>query len=264
MVIKSYIYDVATLLHHQIRQKQLCMPTFQENATTRFWSMGHLALLPSDGQVRNPLCLARNMIVTGPNAAGKTTYVRSICGNILLSQSFGVAVATKAIVSPVHAIGSFMRVSDQVGKASLFDAEVRRCQDLIAMATSIAAQQQRALFFLDEPMHSTPPTEGAATAIAVTEHLGRMPGIRVISTTHFHTMALLEQKYPSLFMNVSMEARLQENGEFKFPYRLCKGPSFQCIALELLQSKHMEPQVIQCAIEWKNKICQTQVVDDDS
>ncbi|NBS71434.1 hypothetical protein EBT31_21360 [bacterium] len=226
------------------------------------YAMGHIQLPPH--QVRNPCSLQKNLILTGPNAGGKTTYVKSICSNYLLAQTFGITVAQHALIQLQHAFGSFMRILDHVGDKSLFEAEVARCVEIVQHAQQISARGQSATYFLDEPMHSTPPAEGASASIATVEFLGQLPGIRVISTTHFHTMALLEHKHPSLFMNVSMEARLQANGEFRFPYRLCKGPSFQCIALELLQSKHMEPRVIQCAIEWKNKICQTQVVDDDS
>lgn len=53
--------------------------------------MGHPALSPE--QQRNPIRLDKNIIVTGPNAAGKSTYTRSILTNQLLAQTLGICYA---------------------------------------------------------------------------------------------------------------------------------------------------------------------------
>lgn len=248
-----YAADVANTTRTLMKTAGWCVPTYEAKHTT-FLSMGHPLL---QKQVRNPLSLQKNLIITGPNAAGKTTYMKAICCNVLMSQSLGVACARQANVVPIHAIGSFMRVSDTVGKDSLFEAEAKRCADILEDAKRIQALGHRALYFLDEPMHSTPPIEGAATAMAVIKHLGNMSGIRVFVTTHYHNMIELE-KDDANFLNISMEARPTRQG-FIFPYRIRRGPSLQCIAIELLQSKGFPPSFIQSAIGFKNKICRAEI-----
>lgn len=232
-----------------------CVPTYGEH--TAMLSMGH-PLLPGS-QVRNPFALNKNIIITGPNAAGKTTYMKSICCNQILAQTVGVVCARRAVVSLVHAIGSFIRVADTVGKDSLFEAEAKRCSEMLEEATAIAARHQKALYFLDEPMHSTPPIEGAATAMAVVRHLAAMEGIRVFVTTHYHTMIELETEDPSRFINVCMEAIPTHDPSFHFPYRLRKGSSRQCIAIDLLQAKGFPDAFIESAIRYKNKICRAEI-----
>jgi DNA mismatch repair ATPase MutS len=138
--------------------------------------------------------------------------------------------------------------------ASLFEAEVTRCATMIEKAKEANETGRRALFLLDEPMHSTPPIEGAATAMATVEKLAEYENVRVLCTTHYHDLARLEKLESSRFMNVSMEC-VQGRQGFLFPYRLRKGPSFQCIALELLASKQIPEDVVARAIEIKNKIC---------
>lgn len=224
------------------------------------WNMGHLQLPRK--QVRNPVSLHNSLIVTGPNAGGKTTYVRSICANILLAQTFGVAYAQKASMTPYHTISSFMRVVDTLGQASLFEAEARRCAQIIHQAEEASAAGLRSIVFLDEPMHSTPPIEGAATSMATIEHLGKLPGTRVIATTHYFAITKLAKTAPEYFQNVSMEAVMKAGG-FHFPYKLRNGPSYQCIALELLEDSNLPAAVISRAMEWKNKLCETEIRNDD-
>lgn len=257
MMHRIYLLDTCSYFHGLIQTKYLTQPTWHMNTPTRFWNMGHISLHPQS-QVRNPVDLAKNLIITGPNAAGKTTYVKTIGCNLLLAQTFGVAVASKANVTPVHAIGSFMRVQDTLGSSSLFQAEAKRCMEIVHQAETLSASGKNAIYFLDEPMHSTPPTEGAATSMSVAEHLGKLANIRTVLTTHFFHMTTLEKEHPSLFYNISMEAIPTKNG-FNFPYRIRKGPSFQCIALELLEEDYLPKEIVVRAIEWKNKLCRRDV-----
>ncbi len=252
-----YAIDTSFAVRNLLWSKGWCIPSY-ENTKTQFYHMGHPSL--SMTQVRNPASLEKSLIITGPNAAGKTTYVKAICMNTVLAQTLGIACAQKANVVLVHAMQSFLRVHDLIGKESLFEAEVHRCAQMIQEATRMHAANGKAIYFLDEPMHSTPPVEGAATAMAVLKYLGSMENIRVIVTTHYHHIPRLERESPK-FMNVSMDAVATENG-FQFPYKIRKGPSFQCIALELLEHKDFPPEVIESAIELKNKICTTVVEND--
>jgi tRNA A37 threonylcarbamoyladenosine biosynthesis protein TsaE len=205
-------------------------------------------------QVENPVNLSKNIIVTGPNAGGKTTYVKTILANIILAHTIGITYSVKSNVILYSTINSFMRISDVLGSKSYFEAEAEYCLNMINKAQEISENNQYGLFLMDEPMHSTPPTEGLATAYAVVEYLSLLKGISLIITTHFHKLVLLEEMYPNRFINLSVDAVPQEKG-FYFPYKIRRGHSFQCIAIELLDSKQFPKDVIDNAIKMKNKIC---------
>lgn len=258
-----YAIDASVSVRQLLASKGWCVPSWaraEAQGATQFFHMGHPAL--HDAQVRNPAALSKSLIITGPNAAGKTTYVKAICMNMVLAQSLGVVCAKKATVLPVHAMQSFLRVHDLIGKESLFEAEVHRCAKMIHEAKELHQKNMNAIYFLDEPMHSTPPMEGAATAMAVLKYLGSFENIRVILTTHYHHIPRLERE-SSKFMNISMDAIETKDGRgFQFPYKIRKGPSYQCIALELLEHKDFPPEVIESAIELKNKICRAVVEND--
>jgi DNA mismatch repair protein MutS len=225
---------------------------------TKIWNMKNPVL--SSAQVSNPVNLSKNIIMTGPNAAGKTTYVKSILSNIILAQTFGVVNALKADICLYDNIISFMRITDVLGSKSYFEAEAEYCMRMMQKAKYLSDNNLKGLFLMDEPMHSTPPTEGMSTAYAVAEYIGKLKGTTVILTTHFHKLVLLETEYPQYFVNLSVEAYKQADGTFNFPYKIKKGHSYQCIAIELLLSKEFPKEVITSAINMKNKIC-SELVD---
>jgi hypothetical protein len=255
---RVYCLDMLSAWNLHIHRGYVTLPRYTLEPT-KLWGMGHVAL--GTKQVRNPMDLNKSMVVTGPNAAGKTTYVKSLCANQLLAQTFGIVCARRGHICPVHALASFMRVGDELGSESLFQAEAKRCAELVSFARTISQRGAFGLFFLDEPLHSTPPVEGASACLATMEYLGNLPGIHVITTTHFASLMQLADLYPERYRNVCMEAMPQANGKFMFPYRIQKGFSTQCIALELLEDATLPKELVQRAIEWRNKICSTQVND---
>jgi predicted ATPase len=255
-LVKIYVLDVICNVSKMIRNNEWSLVKLvadDNNQETKFWNMKNPVL--SAHQTANPVDLSKNIITTGPNAAGKTTYVKSILSNIILAQTFGIAYAVKAQVNMYDNIISLMRISDQLGSKSYFEAEAEYCLKMMKKAKELSQSNKRGLFLMDEPMHSTPPTEGMSTAYAVTEYIGNLPGSTVILTTHFHKLIQLENMYPHKFINISVEALPQEDGTFKFPYSIKRGYSYQCIAIELLYTKEFPIEVINSAINMKNKIC---------
>jgi DNA mismatch repair protein MutS len=231
---------------------------------TIFWDAKN-PILKSD-QVANPVNLNKNIIVTGPNAGGKTTYVKTILANVILGHTIGITYSLRSQMILYDTINSFMRVSDILGTRSYFEAEAEYCLNMIKKAVDISTTQKRGLFLMYEPMHSTPPTEGMATAYAVIEYLSKLNGITLIITTHFHKLVKLEELYPDKFINLSVDAiavkekatdtdNTNTKNRYIFPYKIKRGYSYLCIAIELLDIKEFPSIIIDNAIKMKNKIC---------
>jgi len=105
-----------------------------------------------------------------------------------------------------------------------------------------------------------------ATAYAVIEYLSKLNGITLIITTHFHKLVKLEELYPDRFINLSVDAiavnaanaaktDTSNKTQYIFPYKIRRGYSYLCIAIELLDIKEFPPVIIENAIKMKNKIC---------
>jgi hypothetical protein len=204
-------------------------------------------------QQSNPCKLNKNLIITGPNAAGKTTYVKTLVLNIILSQTIGIAMAIKMKIKPYDIIHTFMRVNDEIGKRSFFETEIKYCKDILIKAKNNI--NKNILFVMDEPMHSTPPIEGQSTAYALCEYINlNFKNCRLIVTTHYHLLIELEDKYKNDFLNLSMEAIEIGEFNFEFPYKIYNKSSKQCIALELLGREEFPLDLIKSAIKTKNRI----------
>ena len=246
-----YAVDVIYSINNLFLEKDWSVVSYN-NAETKFWDAKNPIL--SDAQISNPVSLGRNIIVTGPNAGGKTTYVKTILSNVILGQTIGIAYSIKSQMILYDTVNSFMRVSDVLGNRSYFEAEAEYCLNMINKAKEINANNKSALFLMDEPMHSTPPIEGMATAYAVIEYLSKLQGITLIITTHFHRLIKLEEIYPEKFINLSVDA-IPMNNKYYFPYKINRGHSYLCIAIELLDIKDFPKDIIDNAIKMKNKIC---------
>lgn len=250
-----YTIDIVNSISVLKNTKEWSVPKYVDTKT-KIWGMKNPIL--NNDQKSNPIDLEKNIIVTGPNAAGKTTYVKSITANIVLAQTLGITYSTKSEVIIYDTIISFMRIVDILGSKSYFEVETEYCSNMIKYALELTKNNKKGLFIMDEPMHSTPPIEGMSTAYAVAEFLGNLNGIKLIITTHFHKLIELENNYPNKFINLSVEAIKNSDNimqPFIFPYKINKGYSKQCIAIELLGKQKFPVDVIKSAIEMKNKLC---------
>jgi len=243
-----YTIDIINTISNLKRNKYWSIPTF--NNHTKIWDIRNPLL---ETQKPNQVSLDKNLIITGVNAGGKTTYVKAIASNIILAQTFGIINGLKGELMIYDAIISFMRISDEVGVQSYFEAETNCCSKMIKVADELEKSNRKGLFILDEPMHSTPPIEGMSVAYAFAVYLSKMRNIRFIITTHFHKLINLENEYKDKFVNLSVKA-FKEDDKYKFDYKINRGGSRQTIAIELLKKHELNDEIINSAIEIKNKI----------
>tara|TARA_Y100000389_G_scaffold146531_1_gene145256 strand:+ start:16916 stop:18493 length:1578 start_codon:yes stop_codon:yes gene_type:complete len=250
-----YSIDISNTISKLYRDKDWCISIY--NDKTEMYGMKNPLLKK---QVSNPFVCSKSLVVTGPNAAGKTTYIKAILSNYILSQTIGICMCKKAYIKPLDVIATFMRIHDIVGQRSYYEAETEYCKMMLDKAEK--NKMKNCLFVMDEPMHSTPPTEGAATCYAVCEYLGRKyKNTKLLITTHYHSMVNLEKDNKDIFMNVSMDAIDLGENQYKFPYKLRNKYSFQCIAIELLGREKFPKELIENAIKIKNKISKSKIND---
>jgi DNA mismatch repair ATPase MutS len=103
--------------------------------------------LMHDKYVSNDFDFNKNMIITGPNAAGKTTLIKTTIINIVLSQQFGYGFYQSATINPYHQIHSYLNIPDTSGRDSLFQAEARRCNEIIQEFNAHSKQRHFCIFY---------------------------------------------------------------------------------------------------------------------
>lgn len=197
---------------------------------------------------------APNVIITGPNAGGKSTLIKAMLINTLLAQTITLTASQRACLTPFYLIKSQINIPDCKGKESLFEAEMYRSKEnLDAMARLLPSQT--ALIVMDEIFNSTNPVEGIAGAYAIAKKLGSYSNASCILTTHYLYLTKLAKQLPTTFSTYKMNVIVDAQGsDIRYPYTLSRGVSRQYIALELLRKNGFDEQLIDEAITIKKRI----------
>lgn len=221
---------------------------FTEYGNTTFIGSMKNPILENN-QVANPICLKNNLIISGPNAGGKTTYVKSFIWNILLSQSLGIIYGKYGRIKPYDAILHHHRITDIVGNYSLFQAEMRKIKETI----NCLDKYSNIAYFLDEPLHSTHPIDGAAMLKALLYYIGKKNNIKMIVTSHYFSIQSIEKELKN-YTNLSVKAVIDNENKIIFDYKIYKGSSTQTIGIELLRKDNFPENILNDAIKLKNKL----------
>ena len=156
------------------------------------------------GPVKNTVSLDKRLVITGPNASGKTTILKMTMLNILFSQQLGHGFYEAGTrIRPYHQLHSYLNIPDTSGRDSLFQAESRRCKEILdklsggqqAPKTSTEEGQcgQRHFCIFDELYSGTNPYEAIASAYGYIMHLTKHDNVDFMLTTHYIQLCKLFQ-----------------------------------------------------------------------
>ncbi len=147
------------------------------------------AFVPND--TRLDLGMNRLLIITGPNMAGKSTYLRQVALIVLMAQIGSFVPATEARIGVTDRIFTRVGASDNLaGGQSTFMVEMVETAHILQSAT------QRSLILLDEIGRGTSTYDGLSIAWAIAEYIHDCTrlGARTLFATHYHEMTNLEQQ----------------------------------------------------------------------
>ncbi len=166
-------------------------------------SIGHDKFVPND------TCLTedgRVMIITGPNMAGKSTYMRQVALIVLMAHMGSFVPADKANVSLTDRIFTRIGASDDLyGGQSTFMVEMNEMAVILKYATS------KSLVILDEVGRGTGTFDGLSIAWAAVEHIASEKCMaRTLFATHYHELSVLEGQLPGV---VNYRVTAKEQGE---------------------------------------------------
>ena len=190
----------------------------------------------------------RDIIVTGPNAGGKSTALKGVIDAIVLAQTLGIAPASEMTLTPFTIIKSYMNIADTTGSASLFQAEMRRTQGLLESIKALLPGQF-AFIIMDEIFTGTNHREGQAGAFGVVKKIANYDNCICFFATHFKKLTELETILPGVVSNCKVMVTKNADSSFTFPYKLAPGITDQAIALDLLAQEGFDADVLQAAQE---------------
>lgn len=192
----------------------------------KFWNL----LIPNP--VVNNFDERCNVILTGPNAGGKTSSIKAVLQAIILAQTFGIAPAARASLTPFAVIHSYLNISDDLLKGeSLFKAEINRAKEIMDTIKALSAGQ-KFFFALDELFTGTNGEDGEMCAYKFMLALSKYDSIQFIYATHFNKLKELGAAQRCALYKIDAPTK-DEYGKFVYPYTLSRGASTARIALDL-------------------------------
>lgn len=156
------------------------------------------------------------LLITGPNMAGKSTYIRQVALITLLAQAGSYVPAESADIGIADRIFARVGASDELSRGqSTFMVEMVETARILNTASS------RSLVILDEIGRGTSTYDGLSLAWAITEHLHEQIGCRTLFATHYHELTQLEESLPRIAnWNVAVK---EWNDEVVFLHRIVRG-----------------------------------------
>ena len=195
-------------------------------------------------------------IITGPNMAGKSTYMRQVALIVLMSQIGSFVPAQEADICVVDRIFTRVGASDDLGSGqSTFMVEMNEVANILRNATPDS------LLILDEIGRGTSTYDGLAIAWAVTEHISnrKILGAKTLFATHYHELTELEGKMDNV-NNYCIAVK--ENGDdIVFLRKIIKGGADKSYGIQVAKLAGVPDMVIDRAKEIVSELTDNDITD---
>lgn len=200
------------------------------------------------GAVPNSLHARRSLLLTGSNASGKSTFLKTVAVNAVLAQSLCTCLAD-SFRMPVCRVFSSIALRDDIQSGeSYYIVEIRSLKRILDQSAGTPA----VLCIVDEVLRGTNTVERIAASSVLLERLGRTRGLCVAATHDLELCPLLSDRYDSFHFQESIR-----EGRMIFDYRLRDGPSTSRNAIRLLEIMGYDPALAQSARERAQHFAET-------
>lgn len=173
------------------------------------------------------------LIITGPNMAGKSTYLRQVALLVIMAQMGSFVPADSAEIGLVDRIFTRIGAGDNLAAgASTFMVEMQEVSNILHNATP------KSLLILDEVGRGTSTFDGVAVAWAVVEYLNRQPGAKVLFATHYFELTELAQQRSGIqnfHASVKEWTRPDGHSELVFLHQIQPGPADRSYGVHVAQ-----------------------------
>ncbi len=239
-------FSIMSSISQLLQQKRLNVCSFDGNQPTKFGREWYVGI--SEQSVANDCDLSSNMVITGVNASGKTTYLKSVALNIIFSQQFGCGCYATATINPYTHIHSYLNIPDTSGRDSLFQAESRRCKEILDAIRDAGPNAHHFCLF-DELYSGTNPDEATKSATAFLKYLAtKWPNVDFILTTHYVKVCKKIKKIPRIsnFKMVVLKEEHQVTGTVGliYTYKIKPGISKMHGGVEILKQMNYPEEML--------------------
>ena len=196
-------------------------------------------------------------VITGPNMAGKSTYIRQVALLTLLTHAGAFIPAKKARIDLVDRIFTRIGASDDLSRGqSTFMVEMSETANILNNATN------RSLVVLDEVGRGTSTFDGLSLAWSILEHLHNQVGSKTLFATHYHELTELAERLPRL-QNFNVAVR-EWNDQIVFLHKIIEGGADKSYGIHVARLAGVPSPVIERAKDILKNLEDTELSPDGS
>lgn len=241
------LIDVVSALANLAAENRYIMPEITDGLELNIIDGRHPVLnskLTGERFVPNDIHLdgtqTKIMIITGPNMAGKSTYIRQVALLILLAQTGSFIPAKEATIGTVDRIFTRVGASDELSRGqSTFMVEMNETANILNNAT------ERSLIILDEIGRGTSTFDGISIAWAVTEYIYQHISARTLFATHYHELTELALLFAGI---INFNVAVKEWGdEIIFLRKIVEGGTDKSYGIHVARLAGIPKEIIQRA-----------------
>jgi DNA mismatch repair protein MutS len=239
------VLDVLGSFAHAAEKHSYCRPDVSDGSQISLKNSRHPVVEQMQpGFIPNDIVLDKNemIILTGPNMAGKSTFMRQVCIAVILAQLGSYVPAEEAKIGVVDRV--FTRVGaydDLTHGQSTFMVEMDETANILNNAT------EKSLIILDEVGRGTSTFDGVAIAWAVAEYIYNKIKAKTIFATHYHVLNKMAEEFKNI-KNYNIAVK-EERGNIIFLRKLEQGGTDKSYGVHVAKLAGMPKEVIRRALE---------------
>lgn len=230
--------SAAAISNLRLVLEDACIPQFTNQEDVRAENVYHPLI---DYPVDNPVKWTRNTLVSGSNASGKSTYVKSVAINCILAQTLYTCTASSFSLKRGHVLTSMAVEDDIIEGDSYFIAEIKSLKRILSQVKT----DERCYCFVDEILKGTNTIERIAASASIIKWLDDSSSLAFVATHDIELTELLKD----ICDNVHFQESVTNEKGINFDYTLRKGPAKTRNALKLLEVMDFPQSVVSEAIK---------------
>lgn len=234
-------------IYDNIQHGHLAFAVFDTTKNVEIKGQFYPPLKDNKDVVKNDCKMNKNMIITGANGSGKTTFLKSTALNVIFTQQLGCGFYRECTMNPYENIKSYINIPDTSERDSLFQAESRRCKTIIDSINENPDARHFCIF--DELYSGTNPVDATKSSYSFLVYLCKRKNVNFILTTHYTNVCkrmhrIKDKTGQSIMKNCKMDV-IEHPNYLEYSYKIKNGISKINGAIYILKDMKYPDEIIQ-------------------